>query len=466
MAIPVKESQDCDQKKNVDETEVKLAKAPKKVKLAGNEFNFPPSLFYTLSKRGCLVVDKKKTYVPVVDAKPGTDCLFVGNRTYGLKQEETVPGLLKLHRVLDQDQIKSWCDSYVESLVARTDVVKDLTEKIQDNLVLDFVVNQVFKHYTGVADEHIGELVGAKGEVQIGELETCEDSEIIDEIIDQLIRGVKSEVGFTQQDRFDELLGVKQRKPGIKAETEELSDTLSDLLGFEKAIFLNGQVYTILQDKKYSNPGLVIGGIRYTFVHHCSIEEFEGRYQDRLSEILKIEAIKSGVDKFKKLKGLHKRKLAKEIFENGEYKLPSGVGVKKYADQWYLTYDIPQFVVRDEMRNKYFLFQPSKVGVRIYSSKGRIQIKRPCHINASETRDQFDHGWCMGQYNFDKTFRTDLEKAITFLEDAKRILMTGFGHKDTPWDHFHIPRNCDYKEITKQEMDGLGLYPTNLMAKK
>ncbi|MBT7902608.1 hypothetical protein HN587_02020 [Candidatus Woesearchaeota archaeon] len=440
------------------------------------DYEIPRSLFYEIGSEGCLVVIGQQSYVPAVPKSKlnaVSDRLSFAGRQYELIESESLEGMIDLYRVINSEVISSWGEGFVDELLAKEFNVEDVSDRIKQNQVLDFVVNQIFSHYLGMVgiadDERFAELVGDSGRIEtVADL--GDNLDIIEDYIGELTKQLAGTDHAGGIEHAVESFYTREKDVVVKAPSKNVK-LIQELVGSKNFMIFNGGVYVLHQEPGTDFVELAVGGRKYGVELVSDVETFESELIKQLKTGWQVSAIQGSVEKFAQLKGVKRRKLFQDVLtaveSGGSYEIPHGVGIQVVSGEHYLTMAVPEHVLYHRTTKKYFKFDACHVGVRVSKTHRGVHLDHPVIIEKYEHKFVQGKGRmqriCLDQSDRFIDNSTSKALAISYLETARNVLLTGLG-KALEGSHWHyLPKTFRHREISKSEMERQGLEPTNLM---
>ncbi len=477
----------------------------------------PKTYFVGLAERSPFLIFQNQLY-QLTEEVNTEDYIWIGPRKFGLVAGDSVLRLEDLYRYNNHDAILDFKQNYIyNKLKSEIKSSKDLTKKIKQQKVVEFIVQEVFPLLQSQDDE-IAEVINPgtqrknkkaiinKDEVlaeayKLFEQHTSQksraepyDSNILESIDKQIavncfmsdedrianLLGVKEEVSDEQriEDILKQMTGedeIDYKGKTISCEERCPRTLLSEILEEEYSegtLIFNNKIYQLMRVKDENQLIKVrINGLNYfaNIPNDYSVGEIEFIYKQALEVQFQDEAerefnYKEEIDSLLKSFSGSIDNVIEQLSQHGKYE-DGRSGIQYYNGNYYVTLKVPPFVLKDTIHNTgYYEFDECTIGVRIiYNSKDKdlgfstdaVIINKYLH---PFVRDETS-GWmtiCKYSAKYVTNYFAGLslaERIASFLGLAKYVIESGYTNRRQMRGEY-----VDYDHGGYRPLSTVGLY--------
>ncbi len=432
---------------------------------------------------------------------------------------ETIGNLEKFYRVNRAREIEQWKEQSVREFRVSEHGSEQLKKLQIENVLLDFIVNEVFPYFLEGEEDRLGDFMRQKmgkkprqpedrrpgpGPAERKDSKTpmgCTIDDALEEaeeypeydgdmkerdnmppvdIFERLIEA-RDSLSKKKADILDSLLGRKREAKKEQKKSREVSSTFYDsFLGRKNILVIDQMVLeleTMLGTLEEDSIKINIKGMEYTPMRTIDYDHryknplvyLKKEYMKHLMNVFKEEALSAHpeIDRIM----VKNRELVKRL-EIDDYK-KAGLSLQKERfDSYYICLEVPPYANRDPDTGNLLKFHlvdgklaPVHVGVRLQMSGDTVGFSTPVVMEGIKNpflRESTPlRPICLGNYSLPRNYST--KQAVAVLLRKGRITLTsGYHGSLTPYHWLHDTQYFRQNICTKEEIDSLGLKITNI----
>lgn len=453
----------------------------------------PKTFFAELAERGPIVIFNNQLY-QISENSTGKDYILIGSEKLGLVSADTILNLENFYRYLHSKEISDFKKTHIESnLKTKVDEAKKAANKLSDNKVLAFMVNEIFPLFDE-REEEMDAFLKGKEVIETAITDTTDTLEKafanakkkFQDVAGKRSRAkpitIKQKVQDIQEEQeVEELLNhfYKDEKP-VPEIVEKNSDTLlTAALNNENIVTFNDVVYKLAKRKSHG-LALVLNEIEYSLVKSNTTARIERSYLSELEKQLKKEA-EEEFDYEKEISEVLKNinKDLKKLVDKNEYGQGAIGFIKKEGVimncKYFATLRVASYILQDTKQNPdiYYKFEECRVAVPIWIKEdGTVNF-----INQVLVVEHYEHPFlsgsdkwqnlCLGNTDMKRIYQSKntAVQIATMLAAGKEVLQSGYTVDCKPYrmlgyNNFRIEEFTNHK-ISLDEVKRLNLPITN-----
>ncbi len=425
----------------------------------------PKTFFAELTEKSPLVIFDNRLY-QLTERDIGEDFIRVGEKKFGLVVSDSLLNLENFYRYINAQEIFNFKKDYIKGkLDSNMKSNEDINQIIKNNMVLYFILNDIFPYFTETKD-NVAALLKGRQEKEIGILDGNIEKIIADASKEfdkkeslrsrakPVVEKVNKKLIISQEDNEIYQILTKyyktdeqEKKPTIKNTRSLLSVVLND----ENVLVLGNQVNRLNRLRIRNNSGLavVIDGIEYMITPFDTVQNIENWHRRKLEEQLMIESeedfnYQNNVTK--QIDGIVKQ--LKEYSQKKEFEM-GDIGFVTQGGYYYVTLKVSPYVLKEVKlpdKDMYFKFDECKVAVNVVYNGGKIQTGHEVFVPEAYQHPFLPRGklaWmrlCMGNYRPEIRLGglDNAGKVVKFLSDAKNVMQKGYTISCRPYQHIYV----------------------------
>lgn len=408
-----------------------------------------------------------------------------------------------------QEDIADFQRRFIEATVDRQYTENNAAKRaLNENAVLSFIVREVLPALTRKKEkEEIDSLLGVKEQadapkrhvnesltnmisdvdasentalirslIRMVEQEYADDEEYmrrepelsqIEQLLSSQFRYKKNSNSQRMENAISDILEDCVSAPVKRNYVEQNTDEslLSRVLPGPVAIF-GKRVYDLVPGSQKDGFYVFLEDQKYTAQYKAPLDQVFQRYSRLLEKKFKIDALRSdGAQSTALMQAQNERDALREILSMNKFE-EAGVGFLKKRNMYYVYVDTPEkYVLKSPHNNKYYLFGKARIGVSLKKEESRIYVNNPLILGSYH--HPFIQGpgndlvICLGSYSYEQTRKLPpLESVLTFLSDAKNVILSGYGSGSNPHRRL-IEDNFRGMEISEDQINRDNIPVTN-----
>lgn len=442
--------------------------------------DLPPSLLATVGRETPLLFFRDKTYL-LDSSFQGGDFLEVDGRKYSIQEGESVTGLEDLYSELHKDTIRAEQERFLEYVMQESQ--QELARTVQDvgdKIVLNFIVREVLSRFSLRRFNNFDALLTG-GETRSREDNSRSKAELraAEEYVIRLIEALEGDenkkpnkiaVNISSAPsnvlKLLRQIVVDEKKDREDSVEEPLLSRVTDLREFvllENLVCGLGSV-----ENREGELVLSLSGIRYSLRPVCSIDDLEEKYQMEFSRYFKTKALREGVERFSKVKGLSDifllDTIKTELTQKGIYKdNNSGLEIRPWQSGYCIGVPIEEHVLEDSSSHYLYRFD---AGTMILP----VVLGDPMGLRLPYMLGNYDHPFtqfgsnkniCFGHYVHFPGGMGPAAQAERLIRDGRNVLYAGYQGNLTPYRKLEA---FDSRRISPQDCERRGLRVSNRRA--
>jgi len=420
-------------------------------------------------------------------------------KSYNLVKLDNIEVYENLFFDHSKDEITAFQRNFIEATVNQQYMENSAARQaLDENHVLSFIVREVLPALTRKKEqEEIDNILGISSEAEENEQVNVDLSDVISDIdvrqdnamIEMLVRQVEQEYAYEDEHRMrepepsqiEQLLGgqfryrkrnssprienaiadllegytsVPVRRDIVEQDTDE--SLLKRFLPGPTAIF-GGRVYDMVPASEKNGFDIFLGDQKHGVQYKEPLERLFERYSRMLEKKFKIDALRNnGTESTALANAQRERDALRELLQTSNFE-KSGIGFMKRRNMYYVYVETPdKYVLKSPHNGKYYLFRKTRIGLSLKKDSGRIYANNPLILGSYHhpfiQGPGNDLAICLGDYRYEQTRRLQpLESVLTFLSDAKNVILSGYGSGSNPHRRL-IDDNFRDKEISEAQI--------------
>ena len=425
----------------------------------------PKTFFAELAEKSPLIIFDHQLY-QLTERDISENFIKVGEKKFGLIASDSLLNLENFYRYVNAQEIFNFKKDYIKGkLNSNMKSNEEINRIIKDNMVLYFILNEVFPYFTETKD-NVAALLKGRQEKEIG---------ILDGNIEKIIADASKEFDKKESvrsrakpvvERDNKRLVMSQEDGEIyqiltkyyktderekKPATKNMRSLLSVVLNDQNVLVFGNQVNKLsrLRIRNNSELAVVIDGIEYMINPFDTVQNIENLHRRKLEEQLMIESeedfnYQNNVTR--QIDGLVRQ--LKEYSQKNEFEM-GDIGFVKQAQNYYVTLKVSPYVLKEVKlpdKDMYFKFDECKVAVNIIYNDGKIQTDTVTFVVEAYQHPFLARGkqaWtrlCMGNYNPAVSLNglNEAGRVVKLLSDAKNVMQKGYTLSCRPYQQlFH-----------------------------
>jgi len=400
--------------------------------------DLPKPMIIEMLEEEPAAVLQDKLYQIGIPGEGSENYLEVNDRKYPLIELESLTFLEESYKERHSDEISKWVERNVEEEIRK--YLGELRKKEEEkDPLLEFIVDEVFPH-----------LIQDLSKVNLSYFKRLREER--EKKLRKFIQK-KTEKKRRRSSIFFESLKLPRDFPGIvvlgtkRKHSFALKPTSFSVRSFMPTLFFEGKVYEL--------------------AYFLPLQNLSSLYMNALKKEFLNEAVKKKEEALAKIKEEEKKLTLKEKIRMLNLNA-QGIGYRKISKNCYEIYvKTPnKYVLYNFEDGKYYLFNGTKVSMRITMRGGRITAERPSVHRGYKHPFVFSDGRiCPGPAGLpiDKKHHLSGKDIAESLQIAKNVLLYGLREDEDIVPAHPIQYHPeDYREITPEEMRRRGLRALNL----
>ncbi|MEK6916556.1 MAG: hypothetical protein AABW92_02330 [Nanoarchaeota archaeon] len=356
---------------------------------------------------------------------------FQNTQTFPLLPMESIAGLEELYLFNYNKQIGEWTSREMGSMKIGSLTDIDLQNRINESILLEFIVNKVLPRFTGVTTIGSSELEGLinvgkqKKKVETKDNLATHDSDLsirsdLDQELYDLIPGLRN----SEQKKGSS--AVARSPPGI---TRQVFSIMSNrVLKGDNICIIDNKVYTLSESNDQSATQVYVDKICFNLTERMTEKRLEESFNDALVEILKTKAISNDpvISKHILIRDKCLQNISSPTYKN------IGLSVRKNNEQgssYQICLDYPEFVNRGENNNK-FTFPAGTIAIEVAIDRNQNISHSHNPIILGRNKGAFIGDWATNSdvctNNYVSKYRTPEERIVDYLITVKNVHMSGY----------------------------------------
>lgn len=380
-------------------------------------------------------------------------------------------------------------------------------QALEENEVLSFIVREVLPALTRKKEqEEIDNILGISSEAKetgqadadlaglISDIDVRQDNAMIESFIRQVEQEYACEEEYRRREpepsQIERLLG-EQFRYKRRGASPRIDNAIADILeGYVSApvkrdpvehdtdgsIFrqflsgptaiFGGRVYDLVSASEKNGFDIFLGDQKYGAQYKEPLERLFERYSRMLEKKFKIDALRNnGAESTALAQAQRERDALREVLQMNDFER-SGIGFLKKKGLYYVYVDTPdKYALKSPHNGKHYVFRKARIGVSLKKEESRIYANNPLILGSYHhpfiRGPGSDLSICLGSYSYDRTRALpQLESVLTFLSDAKNVILSGYGSGSNPHRRL-IDDNFKNMEISEAQIKKENIPVTN-----